>query len=78
MYEMDINKAYLEATGESPHYKIATTCCFCGKSLSLVESHNARPVREGRCCDECNTLYVLPERIKELSKALNHPERGGK
>lgn len=25
--------------------------------------HNAYPVNEGRCCDECNTMVVIPVRL---------------
>ena len=27
-------------------------------------SHNAHPVNDGRCCDSCNLMVVIPRRIK--------------
>ena len=29
------------------------TCCICGKHYDNYGS-NAKPYKEGRCCDECN------------------------
>lgn len=31
--------------------------------------HNARPVAQGRCCDECNRDTVIPARALELRMA---------
>jgi hypothetical protein len=28
--------------------------------------NNAQPVKNGRCCDVCNSTKVIPARIKEL------------
>ena len=49
-------------------------CCICGKKIdALVSSktgeevwtkgHNAKPVKDGRCCSDCNNKIVLPLRI---------------
>jgi len=27
--------------------------------------NNAEPISSGRCCDECNVLYVVPARIAQ-------------
>ena len=35
-----------------------------GKSRGF--GHNAQPINNGRCCDECNNLVII-ERIKEMS-----------
>ena len=56
-------------------------CCICG---GIVEAHtkpngevywsgghNALPVKDGRCCDMCNTLVVIPARIKTMLGAGN-------
>ena len=32
----------------------------------MAFSHNAQPINDGRCCDDCNTLVII-ERIKEMS-----------
>ena len=31
--------------------------------------NNAQPINDGRCCDTCNDLVVLPERIKQMMEA---------
>ena len=28
--------------------------------------HNAQPVNNGRCCEACNNLRVIPARMKEF------------
>ena len=40
-------------------------CCICNKIIS-GEGNNAEPVRRGRCCDDCNWLYVIPARIGDV------------
>jgi hypothetical protein len=40
-------------------------CCIC--SLEYIGyGNNAAPVKEGRCCDECNSVMVVPVRIGAL------------
>lgn len=41
-------------------------CCICGKYIENEYSHNAQPVKDGRCCIECNALKVIPARLKEM------------
>lgn len=36
-------------------------CCICGKEIK-GHGHNARPLFDGICCDECNSL-VVTERL---------------
>lgn len=39
-------------------------CDICGK---YEAANNAEPiVKGGKCCDECNSMYVIPARIKEI------------
>jgi len=38
-------------------------CVFCKKYCGKF-GHNALPVRDGRCCEECNSSVVIPARIK--------------
>ena len=45
-------------------------CCICGKEF-IGCGNNANPVKEGVCCDYCNTNFAVPARmlqckIKEL------------
>ncbi len=51
-------------------------CCICEQdilpnaiheSLGWYEGHNAEPVKEGRCCDGCNDMFVIPARIMQLN-----------
>ena len=47
----------------------SSKCDICGDVIGTEISgwgggHNAEPVVEnGRCCSDCNTIYVLPLRI---------------
>ena len=42
-------------------------CCICEKQIEIkgtwTQGHNAQPVKDGRCCDNCNTSRVVIERI---------------
>ena len=45
-------------------------CCICEGSLRPQKldpkywGHNALPVKDGRCCETCNALVVIPERMR--------------
>ena len=41
-------------------------CSICKNEIYTEFGHNAQPINDGRCCDECNTLVII-ERIKEMS-----------
>ena len=48
-------------------------CSICGETLASkaknprwLKGNNAMPINDGRCCDVCETLYVLPERVKQF------------
>lgn len=50
-------------------------CCICGKKF-VEFGNNPYPVKsEGRCCDECNTTYVIPARLAEFSKKTTPYEK---
>ena len=43
-------------------------CIICDKKIEKQangwdKGHNARPVANGRCCSECNDLFVIPVRL---------------
>lgn len=38
-------------------------CCICGKAID-GHGHNAAPLTDGECCDECNATKVIPERLR--------------
>lgn len=44
------------------------TCCICGK-VFYGYGNNPYPVKDdGRCCDECDELIVIPARIRQLAE----------
>lgn len=38
-------------------------CRLCGKRID-GHPHNAAPLKDGVCCDECNATKVIPERLR--------------
>lgn len=50
-------------------------CCLCGGEIRPVgdwtEGNNAEPAAEGRCCDECNSMIVIPMRLAEMMRRRN-------
>jgi len=49
-------------------------CCFCKKEIekhgSWNKGNNAQPISNGRCCDQCDTDFVIPIR---MLRAVNSP-----
>ncbi len=41
-------------------------CSICKGEMNDPYGHNAQPLNDGRCCDICNTQFVIPERIKRV------------
>lgn len=52
------------------------TCVIC-KSRFKGYGNNAQPVKEGVCCDLCNTVRIIPARIKRIKTKLK-PAQAGK
>ena len=46
-------------------YKETGICCICGKEYTHW-GNNALPVKDGRCCDECNDTEVLQARLDNI------------
>ena len=47
-------------------YEGGRECCICSEEYR-GHGHNPAPVKaEGRCCDRCNYVVVLPARVKEV------------
>ena len=42
-------------------------CCICGREFNGF-GNNANPIREGNCCDYCNSRFVLPIRLSKLTQ----------
>jgi len=47
--------------------KKKSKCSICGVMYTGF-GNNAEPVNNGRCCDVCNDLSVIPARIKTITK----------
>lgn len=44
-------------------------CSICNNPIEINAygwkyGNNAQPINDGRCCDLCNLMYVIPARIK--------------
>ena len=39
-------------------------CSICGERY-VEFGHHASPVNNGRCCNRCNALYVIPRKIAD-------------
>ena len=48
-------------------------CIICGKNYKGY-GNNARPVKDGQCCDKCNIEKVIPIRIS-ISMGLRKPKK---
>ena len=44
----------------------AFECCICGE-LTNGFGNNAQPIKEGRCCDDCDERVIV-ERIKKIQQ----------
>lgn len=54
-------------------------CCICNKEIVPDENdwdrgNNALPVKDGRCCDECNWSVVIPARLKKVKNKMDKKE----
>ena len=43
--------------------KKVNTCCLCGEQLYGFGNNPAPIESDGRCCDMCNSRYVIPARL---------------
>ena len=59
-------------------------CCLCDKEIAPLiidgkvawdQGNNAQPVKDGRCCDECNWSLVVPQRISDAKKFASSTHR---
>jgi hypothetical protein len=42
--------------------KMVAKCCICKAKIEGF-GNNAEPIKTGICCDECNTIKVIPARL---------------
>ena len=51
-------------------------CCIC-KKIEKGYGNNPDPIKkEGRCCERCNTIKVIPARLESLSTIKTVDEGG--
>jgi len=53
-------------------------CCICKKEIEKEytpkgkmfwsKGNNAQPLKNGRCCNECNATKVIPARLKNINE----------
>ena len=41
-------------------------CSICRDDIMDKFGHNAEPINSGRCCDICNSTFVIPFRIQQM------------
>jgi hypothetical protein len=50
-------------------------CAICGKRLTEF-GHDAKPLANGRCCNECNHKIIIPARLR--ARMASKPEAAEK
>lgn len=57
--------------GQNPQKMgIAKVCSICGGKYTEY-GNNAEPINEGRCCDFCDSHFVIPVRMMRLTNGKN-------
>lgn len=70
----DINAYGEKVETESLKEAKEEICCICGEPIEGY-GNNPRPYKhEGRCCDACNSKFVIPARLAELSSSEESEE----
>jgi hypothetical protein len=44
-------------------------CSICRKPYTGY-GNNAQPINDGRCCDDCNSIVVIPTRMRRLAQRM--------
>ena len=45
-------------------------CGICYTWIDDTFGHNAEPIFDGRCCDTCNMMYVIPTRMELMNESI--------
>jgi hypothetical protein len=58
--------------------KVIPSCSICRGPLYAGNpqwkgGNNAQPVNDGRCCDDCNAMFVVPARIANMREDKEDP-----
>jgi hypothetical protein len=48
----------------------AFRCSICQRIVMEQYGNNAHPVNDGKCCDECDWLVVIPARIRLVKERM--------
>ena len=43
-------------------------CDICNNWIDDEFGNNAEPIFNGKCCDECNWVFVIPARLEGMSE----------
>ena len=43
-------------------------CDICNNWIADEFGNNDEPIFKGKCCDECNWVFVVPARLNELAR----------
>ena len=43
-------------------------CVICSCWIDDEFGNDAEPIVEGKCCDDCNTRFVIPTRLMEMNE----------
>ena len=62
LHELELR---LAAQGYPPGAMHRNRCSICGDSY-YGYGNNADPINAGRCCNQCNSLVVIPARVRQL------------
>ena len=65
----DAINAYGENLTEAK--RMEDCCCICGEPLNGYGNNPAPYIKDGRCCDACNSKFVIPARIDLMRQAEN-------
>lgn len=47
-------------------------CSICKRRIDIelisgwTQGNNAQPINAGRCCNDCNAMFVIPERLARM------------
>ena len=63
-----ISKTFIEKMGSALGYETKYSVCSICQRPYEGHGNNAQPVNDGRCCDRCNALVVVPRRLSSLRK----------
>ena len=49
-------------------------CSICRNEINTEHGHNAEPINNGRCCEMCNQMIVIPKRYNDLIKSMERKD----